>query len=139
VSFVKPHKRFCICNGTIVIMLAVSFFTWWYGHGWAQVVHNFRPRLQQIAGNFSVGQLIRTLFAPWRRIITYPGASISERFKAWGDNLVSRVVGFVVRLFVLIAAVLVLVVVAAALLIEILLWPLLPIAAVGLIVAGFVI
>ena len=60
--------------------------------------------LWSILNNFSVIQLTRTLFAPWRRIITYPGASIDEKFKAWGDNVFSRMIGFVVRLGVLIAA-----------------------------------
>jgi hypothetical protein len=123
----------------MMIMLAVSFLTWWYGHGWGQVARNFRPRLRQIADSFSVGQLLKTLFAPWRRIVTYPGASLAERFRAWGDNLVSRVVGFVVRLFVLLAAVFVLIVSAGALLLEIILWPLLPLAILVLVAAGLMV
>lgn len=119
-------------------MLALSFFSWWYGSGWRQVFQNFGPRLKRIAGEFSVGQLFRTLFAPWRRIITYPGAGLAERFHAVVDNLISRVVGFFVRLFVLIAAAVVMAAVAILTILEIAIWPLLPIAIPGLLVAGFV-
>ncbi|HVV25921.1 MAG TPA: hypothetical protein VHC21_02730 [Candidatus Saccharimonadales bacterium] len=119
-------------------MLAVSFFSWWYGRGWRQVAASFTARLRRVAATFSVSQLLRTLFAPWRRIISYPGASLGERFRAWGDNLFSRAVGFVVRLVVLFTALLVSVVVVLFSLIELIVWPLLPIAAPVLIIVGLV-
>ena len=107
-------------------MLAVSFFSWWYGRGWSRVAAAFGQRLQGVMETFSVTQLLRTLFAPWRRIITYPGASLVEKWRAWGDNLFSRVVGFVVRLLVLLAALLTVIVVAVLGAFEIIIWPLLP-------------
>jgi len=120
-------------------MLALSFFSWWYGAGWQQVIHNFSPRLTKVANAFSVGQLLRTLFAPWRRIITYPGASLAERFRAWGDNVVSRAVGFIVRLLVLLTAFLSLIAVILLTIVEIIVWPLLPPAVVGFVIAGLVV
>ncbi|MDB5170407.1 MAG: uncharacterized protein JWO35_101 [Candidatus Saccharibacteria bacterium] len=119
-------------------MLVLSFFSWWYGRGWKQVFDSFGPRLKNIANAFSVNQLTRTLFAPWRRIITYPGATFGDRLRAWGDNLFSRIVGFFVRLAVLFAALLVIVAAAGFTVIELLVWPLLPIAIPGLIIAGLV-
>jgi hypothetical protein len=119
-----------------VVMLLISFFSWWYGRGWSQIGHNFGPRLKNIAEAFSVSQLLRTLFAPWRRIITYPGASLAERWRAWGDNMISRVIGFIVRFFMLIAAALILFFATLALLLEMLFWPLLPLAVPGLIIVG---
>lgn len=120
-------------------MLILSFFSWWYGRGWAEVAKSFGPRLQSVNTAFSIDQLLRTLFAPWRRIITYPGASLADKWKAWGDNLVSRAVGFVVRLLVLLTALLCLLAVAVLTVLETLLWPLLPAAIPGLIIAGFVV
>lgn len=96
----------------------------------------FGRRLGAVADLFSVSQLLRTLFAPWRRIITYPGASLGERIRAWGDNVFSRSIGFVVRLIVLLAALVTSVVVALLTLVELVIWPLLPIAAPVLIVKG---
>jgi hypothetical protein len=119
-------------------MLAVSFFSWWYGRGWRQVAASFTSRLQGIAATFSVSQLLRTLFAPWRRIISYPGASLGERFRAWGDNMFSRAVGYMVRLVVLFTALLAAIIVMIFSLIELVVWPLLPIAGPVLIIIGLV-
>ncbi len=109
-------------------MLVVAFFSWWYGQGWAGVFGSLSRRQKTVANTFSVNQLLKTLFAPWRRIITYPGATLPEKFRAWSDNLFSRAVGFVVRLFVLLAACLVLIIVGLLTIIEIAVWPLLPVA-----------
>ena len=85
-------------------MFAFAFFKWWYGPGWSGVLHATTKRLLSLSEMFSVAILLRTLFAPWRRIITYPGAGLQERFRAFGDNLVSRFVGLFVRLSVLFCA-----------------------------------
>jgi len=103
------------------------------------VARGFGPRLRGVMNAFSVRQLLRTLFAPWRRIITYPGASLEDRFRAWGDNLFSRVIGLVVRLFVLFAAAVTLALVALLNAAELVIWPLLPVAIPGCIVAGLII
>ncbi|HVV66528.1 MAG TPA: hypothetical protein VHB72_00450 [Candidatus Saccharimonadales bacterium] len=119
-------------------MLVAAFFSWWYGQGWQGVAKNIGPRLAGIAEAFSAAQLLRTLFSPWRRIITYPGSSFAEKFRAWGDNIFSRAVGFVVRLLVLFAALLVIIVVAFLSVIELIAWPLLPLAVPVLIIMGVV-
>jgi hypothetical protein len=85
---------------------------------------------------FSVPILLRTLFSPWKRIITYPGSSIDAKIRAFGDNLVSRFVGFTVRLFVLFTAAIMLCVVSAVACIELVVWPLLPILVVVTLVKG---
>lgn len=118
-------------------MIAAAFFTWWYGQGWALVFKNIQRRLRQTAQMFSVSILLRTLFAPWRRIITYPGASLADHMRAMSDNLVSRFVGFMVRIFVLIAAGITLLFVAIVAIIEIVAWPLIPIAIIAGVVKGF--
>ena len=118
------------------IMLVVAFFSWWYGRGWGQVAGSFRPRLRGVAQAFSVGQLLRTLFSPWRRIITYPGASLADKWRAWGDNLFSRMIGFIVRLVVLIAGGLAMLLIVLLTAVETILWPLMPLAIPGSILAG---
>jgi hypothetical protein len=120
-------------------MLVSSFFSWWYGPGWRLVINSFGPRIRQVASAFSARQLLRTLFSPWRRIITYPGANVQERFKAFGDNMFSRMVGFVVRIFVLLTAFVAIVAVALLTALEIVAWPLLPIAVPGCLIAGLII
>lgn len=119
-------------------MLAVSMLSWWYGQGWAQVLGSLGRRLQKTINAFSVGTLLRTLFAPWRRIISAPGKGISGHLYAALDNLVSRVIGFIVRLFVLIAAILMLATVLIISVIELVIWPLLPVALVICLIEGLV-
>jgi hypothetical protein len=120
----------------MVIMLVAAFFSWWYGPGWAGVAGSFSKRLRSVAETFSVNQLMKTLFAPWRRIITYPGASLGEKFRAWGDNLFSRIIGFVVRLLVLFAATVVAIVIALLTVVELAVWPLVPLAVPGMLLIG---
>jgi hypothetical protein len=120
-------------------MLIMSFFSWWYGRGWGLVAASFGPRARGVMDAFSVRQLIRTLFAPWRRIITYPGASLDERFRAWGDNMFSRLIGLVVRLFVLLTAMVTLALVAILTFIQLITWPLLPLAVPGCLIVGLII
>ena len=117
-------------------MLVLSFLSWWYGRGWKEVLISLRPRLRSVTATFSVSQLARTLFEPWRRIVTYPGASLAEKFRAWGDNTVSRAVGFTVRAGVLIAAFLTMICVAILTVIEMVVWPLMPLGVPGFLIVG---
>lgn len=117
-------------------MLAVAFVRWWYGTGWKTLVRNVQRRLQRTALSFSVQTLSRTLFAPWKRIVTAPGVGIGAHLRAAGDNAVSRAVGFTVRLTVLFSAAICLFFAGLAGLLQIILWPLLPIAAIGCIIGG---
>lgn len=120
----------------MMFMLVVAFFSWWYGRGWREVAVNIGPRLQGVADSFSVKQLLRTMFQPWRRIITYPGDGLSAKVRALLDNLVSRVVGFVVRLLVLLAALIVMTITLVLSVAEVVVWPLLPPAVPILLIMG---
>lgn len=118
------------------VMIALEILTWWYRSGWAQVAKNAQQRFFKVSHLFSVPILVRTLFAPWRRIITYPGASIEAKFRAMGDNLVSRVVGFTVRSFVLLSAGVMLVAVCVVAVLQLIIWPLIPPAIVISLIKG---
>lgn len=120
-----------------MVMVIFAMFSWWYGQGWKAVAHAWGQRLVKVSHLFSVPILLRTLFAPWRRIITYPGASIDAQFRAMVDNLVSRVVGFTVRIFVLIAAGSMLFVTSVIGGLWVVVWPTIPLAIPLLIYKGF--
>jgi hypothetical protein len=107
-------------------MLAAQFFVWWYGEGWRAQARVGWQRVAQMSRTFSAPLLMRTLFAPWRRIISYPGASVGAKLEAVGDNLVSRAVGFTIRVFVLITAAVVLFVMSLLAVIQLITWPLIP-------------
>jgi hypothetical protein len=117
-------------------MMSLEFIRWWYTRGWSGALLRLKDKLAGIEQAFSVGILLRTLFSPWRRIITYPGGSLAEYFRAFIDNLVSRFVGFFVRISVLFAAGIVTILFGIVALVAVVLWPILPPLAVGLIVWG---
>lgn len=119
-------------------MLAISMLTWWYTKGWANVLASLSARLRKAYETFSVSMLLRTLFSPWRRIISVPGKRLIDHLYATLDNLVSRFVGFFARLFVLIAALVSLVFILLVSLLELIFWPLLPVAVIMCLIAGFI-
>ncbi len=126
-------------NGTMKpIMLMLQFFSWWYGRGLAGLIGRIRGQLRAFGELFSVNILLRTLFAPWRRIISYPGAGLGDHMRALLDNLISRLVGFIIRIFVLLAAAVSVIVLGVLWLAELVVWPLLPPAIVACLILGVV-
>jgi hypothetical protein len=119
-------------------MLLLDYLHWWYGAGWAELVRRELAWLRGLLEAFSVKTLLKTMFSPWKRIITYSDGSIQTMFRAMADNAVSRLVGFGVRMIVLIAGGICLTLGAIAGLIGLLVWPLVPLAAVGCILFGVV-
>jgi len=91
-------------------------------------MQDVRKRTLGVTHAFSVAILLKTLFAPWRRITTPAGKGIDAKLRAMIDNFVSRVVGFTVRIGVLLIALLL---AGGTLLLYSLImiaWPLMPIA-----------
>jgi len=121
-----------------MIMLFISLFSWWYQDGWALVAKSFQKRTNSILESFSVVLLLRTLFSPWHRIISYPDHNLAAYFYAAIDNLISRLVGFVVRCFVLIGAILTLIISLIITFVELIIWPLIPPLCVVLLVYGVI-
>lgn len=119
-------------------MLPLEFISWWYGRGWRQLATNINTRLNHTARMFSATILLKTLFAPWKRIVTNPGRSLDAKFQAMMDNLVSRTIGFIVRILVLLLAGIVMLLVSIVSIIELVLWPLLPLAAIISLIKGLV-
>jgi hypothetical protein len=114
----------------------LQFFSWWYGRGWTGLASRIRAQLAAFTALFSVNILLRTLFAPWRRIMSYPGAGLDAHMRALLDNLISRAIGFFIRILVLFAAGVSVIVLAVVWLVELILWPLLPPAILVCIVVG---
>ncbi len=117
-------------------MLATSFIAWWFGVGWKLVATNVEKRLHKTLASFSVPTLARTLFSPWKRIVSAPGAGIAAHMRATGDNVISRLVGFTVRVFVLLAAVLSMALILLVGIFQIVLWPLVPFLIIVFIIIG---
>lgn len=80
-------------------MFLVGLISWWYGRGWATQWGRAQRQFASTLDFFSVGQLISTLFAPFRQI-SASGASdgsLGGAFRAFIDRLISRIIGAFVR------------------------------------------
>lgn len=111
---------------------------WWYGPGWALAFQRIGTRTHNVALAFSTPTLLKTLFAPWKRIQSNGAKSFDAKFQAMIDNLVSRMVGFFSRLMVLIAAI---IMTSGTFLMSSVFaigWPLLPVAIIYCLVRTFV-
>lgn len=109
-------------------MFAVYLLGWWYGVGWKEQLMLTGARVSRIGKAFSGGTLLRTLFSPWKQLVSAPerDAAVGDKLRALLDNIVSRFVGFMVRIITLIAACLSMVIVLIVNIIIIIAWPLVP-------------
>lgn len=85
------------------MLLVSNLLRWWYGDGWRQRAHLIANRLDGTIDYFSVDLLIKTLFAPFRQISAgRVDGPIGVQMRAMVDKLFSRLIGAVVRLFLLV-------------------------------------
>lgn len=102
-------------------MLVLNLFQWWYSGGWATFANSLKKRLRKSLDFFSVGSLLRTLFSPFRQIDA--GGS---GLRAFFDGLFSRLIGAAVRIFILIAGVIILILESIIGVVLLIIWPLVP-------------
>lgn len=111
-------------------MIITDLLGWWYSRGWAWAAHHLLvTRNVRVFRFFSVSDLLKTLFAPFRQdALQLSHAPIGVRLQAFGMNIISRCFGFLVRSILIIIG-LVLVCVNTLLgLLGVLIWPLLPLS-----------
>lgn len=113
-------------------MFLVGILSWWYGDGWKQRAGLIGERLVRTLDFFSISLLLQTLFSPFRQIsagrISGP---IGVQMRAFFDRLISRIIGAMVRTFMIVAGVIIIALHVAWGLIVLVGWaivPLLPVA-----------
>lgn len=108
-------------------MLIIALFSWWYTAGWAQQAKRAVARLAGVLDFFSVGLLLKSLFAPFRQIsVGRVQGSLDRQMRAWADRQISRGIGAMVRLAVILFGLLATVVMVIVSVVLLLLWPLVP-------------
>lgn len=122
-------------------MIVFLCLRWWYSAGWLWVWQTvFVQRCEWVMETFSVSDLLKTLFAPFRQ--TYAGnvkGSLDVKLHAFFDKTISRAIGFVVRMVLLFMALIALLVAVLLAIVSLIIWPLIPaapIVSVFLIVSG---
>lgn len=122
-------------------MLFINVLQWWYGPGWSWALKQaFVVRLSRIYHFFSIGDLAKTLFAPFRQdALDTKRAPIGIKLQVFGGNIVSRVFGFFIRTILIIVGIFCLLAMVAVGVVWAVLWPLIPLGpfiAIGLTIAG---
>lgn len=84
-------------------MFLVGILTWWYGSGWRKRAMIIGERIASTNDYFSVGLLLSTLFSPFRQISSgsVDGPLVAQ-LRGFVDKLISRVIGAIVRSFMII-------------------------------------
>lgn len=109
-------------------MFIVGLFSWWYGAGWKRCILAVRDGLAGIYDYFSLDLLLRTLFSPFRQISAGGvRGPIGVQVRALVDNLISRVIGGIVRSIVIVIGSVTLLLSCLLGLVRIVLWPFIPV------------
>jgi len=124
-------------------MFLVGLISWWYGRGWVGQWTRVARRFALTLEFFSIGQLMSTLFAPFRQISAGGGSdgSFGGAFRAFIDQLISRIIGSIVRFFTIVFGLIVIILQAVYEVIIMIAWwflPILPIAGFILLAIGWV-
>ena len=115
-----------------------DYFVWHYGRAWWELWGVWRNYLWFVIHVFSIPQLMRSWFAPFKRITEQRRSSFSrEDIAAYIIiNLVSRVIGLVIRTIIISLGLVVLTLTVGVGVVVYLTWALLPFLIVGLVGAS---
>lgn len=123
-------------------MVIVGILTWWYTAGLRQAIRGLQARLMSMLDYFSIDILLRTLFSPFRQISAGSvDGPLPVQLRAFGDRLVSRLVGAVVRLIVMMFGIIAILLTIIAGVFYLLFWlsaPLLPLVGLIMMMIGWV-
>lgn len=109
-------------------MVATDLIIWWYSRGYGFFVSKIFDKLHNTADFFSIVDLLKTLFAPFRQISAEGTSSLAldVRIRAAFDRLFSRFMGAIIRILLIIIGLIALAIQFALSLAFIIAWPLLP-------------
>lgn len=109
-------------------MFILDLLGWWYSRGWSWAgKYLYITRSKQILQFFSISDLFLTLFSPFRQdVVHLQSGSIGLKLQALGNNIISRIFGFLLRLALIVSGVVVLGLNVIFATLSIIVWPLLP-------------
>jgi len=105
-------------------MFAVLLLSWWYSSGWSWLAKRAAVKYKLIGEALSVGILLRTFFAPWKQIQS--ATTLQNFIQSTVDNIVSRVVGMVIRIFMLFTALILYLLLTVFIVVSFVSWPIIP-------------
>ena len=106
-------------------MFMVDLVQWWYAKGWGVFFVGIKNRIADTADAFSIGELARTFFKPYRQIGMAENAN-QPKISAFFDRLISRLVGMISRAVLMMAGIILIVLEAVIAGMLLLIWPIIP-------------
>jgi hypothetical protein len=123
-------------------MFIVGILQWWYGRGWGMRVSRLQEKLIGTLDYFSIDLLLRTFFSPFRQISAGKvRGPLGVQLRAFLDRIISRVIGAMIRLVMIIVGVFAIVIYAVLGGLMVAVWgviPILPVLGIILFVSGWV-
>lgn len=108
-------------------MFLVGILTWWYGGGWRKRARIIGARISHTSDYFSIGLLLATLFSPFRQISAgSTNGPIVAQLRGLIDKLISRIIGAIVRTFMIVFGVLTICLQAIFGVVELVFWAIIP-------------
>lgn len=85
------------------IMVILGMLSWWYSTGWKLRLLRLREKIAATVDYFSIDLLLRTLFSPFRQISAgRVDGPLNVKMRAFFDRLISRMIGAMVRMFMIV-------------------------------------
>ena len=107
----------------------MDFISWHYSLGVDYYIKSVVSTIKWFLHYFSIPLLLKTLFSPWKRMVTIdtsPGFNFQKRFEAFTFNAVSVVIGFITRVILIVSGIVFVFVAALGGAIGFLFWLILP-------------
>jgi len=83
------------------MIIILDYFYWQYVEMPKRILHAWKNMLWFGFNYFSISYCIKTIFSPWKKTTwIYPkGLDIGKYFEIFTSNLISRILGFLMKLF----------------------------------------
>ena len=120
--------------GMILVRVFLDYSLWHYSSAYRQIFSVWRNYLWYVNKMFSVTLLLRTLLSPWKRMteVYQGGFDIGRLFEVVLMNLMSRFVGLIIRIPLIICGVLLSALMGAGLVVFYVYWTVFPVLVLAL-------
>lgn len=119
--------------------LLIGLISWWFSYVPSRIIYISQKTVSKLFDYFSIDLLAKTLFLPWKRDeIDTTNMALDDKLRVALMNLISRLVGAVVRSGTIIFGLLSILFVILAAFISVLLFIFAPVIFIGLIIVGII-
>lgn len=115
----------------------ITYFTWWYYDEPLYLWRSIKIITKKFFYSFSIVVLLRTLVEPWKKDVVYvENASLDVKFRVFADNIFSRFIGFIMRIFTIVIGLILTAIVFVVMFLVFIIWLIMPVIIVTLLILG---